>query len=385
MDMASRSTQSTGTRKMIVSMTLVGHERSFYYTPDGKRREENWGPAIAYFPDGQKIISGSRDGTTRLWDLQAGKEIEDARVISEQDVDVVAVSSDGRWVVTGGLGGVHKVKTNEVKTGSVKTFGYHSRGITCIDISMNSKLLASGSRDSTGAVRIWSLDTGELVAGPFDTVGSPGGVGAVRFSHDSRKLAVRSQYESWLEVWDIQAQKLDNKVRKPSSYMGPWPHVPVFWTTKDRTIVTTFCFTDGNDDPAKTIYQFDSSTLETVGTPFEGHIDLITGLALSNDSTLLASASLDGIKLWAFESRQLLASFDVTATRCLVLSPDSRKLAYTTFNDSQKIHICDVPSDILTNVLPGQEALTTSVCTHPCLSISRASISSTGTSKVTCW
>ncbi|KAJ8592448.1 WD40 repeat-like protein, partial [Rhizopogon salebrosus TDB-379] len=166
--------------------------------------------------------------------------------------------------------------------------------IACIDISMDSKLLASGFWD--GTVRIWSLDTGELVAGPFD--GFPSGVEAVRFSHDSRKLAVKS--ESHLEVWDIQAQKLDNKVRKRDGLC--WPPVPVFWTTKDRTIVATFCFTESDNDPVKTIYEFNSSTLETVGTPFEGHTYRVTALALSNDSTLLASASIDGIKLWAFES-----------------------------------------------------------------------------------
>ncbi|KAJ8582341.1 hypothetical protein M405DRAFT_937838 [Rhizopogon salebrosus TDB-379] len=149
MDMASISMRSTGTRKMIVGMTLVGHERTFYDMPNGERIEYSQGPAIAYFPDGQKIISGSADKTTRLWDLQAGKEIEDARVVSEQDVNVVAVSSNGRWVVTAGvLGGVHKVKANEVKTGSVKTFEGHSRGITCTDISMDSKLLASGFFDA---------------------------------------------------------------------------------------------------------------------------------------------------------------------------------------------------------------------------------------------
>jgi WD40 repeat protein len=144
---------------MIVGMTLVGHERTFYHTSDGERREYNSGPTIAYFPDGQKIISGSADKTTRLWDLQAGKEIEEARVVCEQKVDGVAESSNGRWVVTGG---VHKVKVNEVKTGSVKIFGGHLRGIICIDISMDSKLLASGSLD--GTARIWSLDIGELVA-----------------------------------------------------------------------------------------------------------------------------------------------------------------------------------------------------------------------------
>ncbi|KAJ8586681.1 WD40 repeat-like protein [Rhizopogon salebrosus TDB-379] len=213
---------------------------------------------------------------------------------------------------------------------------------------MDNKLLASGSWN--GIARIWSLDTGELVAGPLDSVAFPGPVVAVRFSHDSRKLAVKSH--SYLGVWDIQAQKLDNKVRKPS----------MFWTTKDRTIVAAFCscLITEDDDPA-TIYEFDSSTLETVGTSFEGHTDHVSGLALSNDSALLASASYDRtIKLWAFESRQLLASFDDTAADYIVLSPDSRTLAYTTFDDSHKIHICDVPSDILTNVLPGQEALATS-------------------------
>jgi WD40 repeat protein len=203
---------------------------------------------------------------------------------------------------------VHKVKANEVKTGSVKTFEGHSAGITCIDISMDSKLLASGSRDRT--VRIWSLNTGELVAGPFDSVDFPDAVGAVRFSHDSRKLAVKSQCN--LEVWDIQAHKLDNKVRKPTSY--PWPCVPVFWTTKDRTIVAAFfLITDSNDDPANTIYEFESSTLKAVGAPFEGYTRQVTNLALSNDSTLLAGASFNSIKLWAFESRQLIASFDDTA------------------------------------------------------------------------
>ena len=136
---------------MIAGMTLVGHGRSFYYM-DGERKEDKRGPTIAYFPDGQKIISGSTDKTTRLWDLQAGKEIEQARVVGEQEVDAVAVSSDGRWVVTAG-GMMHKVKVNEVKT--VKTLDGHSRGTTCIDISMDSKLLASGSWEAWTPANSW--------------------------------------------------------------------------------------------------------------------------------------------------------------------------------------------------------------------------------------
>jgi WD40 repeat protein len=105
-------------------------------------------------------------------------------------------------------------------------------------------------------------------------------------------------------------------------------------------------------DAAKTIYEFDASTLETVGTPFEGHTMRVTGLALSFDGALLASASPydNTIKLWAFESRELLASFDVQNPSNLILSPDSHKLAYTTYTDTYKDHricICDTPPDIL--------------------------------------
>jgi WD40 repeat protein len=175
---------------------------------------------------------------------------------------------------------------------------------------------------------------------------------------------------SWRPIWDIQAQKLDNKVGKRRGL--PWlPHVPVFWTTKDRTIVAAFCFTDGDNDPAKTIYEFDSSTLETVGTSFEGHTGHVSGLALSNDSTLLASASFDStIKLWAFESHQLIASFHDTAACHVVFSPDSHKLAYTTFGQGpHKIYICDIPPDILASVWPAQEAVKVCICPHTSTSL----------------
>ncbi|KAG2742759.1 hypothetical protein P692DRAFT_20879290, partial [Suillus brevipes Sb2] len=72
----------------------------------------------------------------------------------------------------------------------------------------------------------------------------------------------------------------------------------------------------------------------------------------STDVALLASSSHDdtiNLKLWAFESRQLLASFDVQNPWVLILSPDSRKLAYTTLHPTftdYRICICDTPPDI---------------------------------------
>ncbi|KAG1799039.1 uncharacterized protein HD556DRAFT_169289 [Suillus plorans] len=99
-----------------------------------------------------------------------------------------------------------------------------------------------------------------------------------------------------------------------------------------------------------TIYEYDASTLKTVGDSFQGHTDLIRNLALSFDCLLLASASDDNtIKLWSFESRQLLASFDVQAPFTLILSPDSHQLAYTTL-DEARIYVCDIPANIFASI-----------------------------------
>ncbi|KAG2069341.1 WD40 repeat-like protein [Suillus decipiens] len=301
--------------------------------------------SISYFPDGRRMISGSWDKTAWQWDLQSGKEIEEARNVCERGIWAVAVSRDGRWAITGGGGLGHgELKVSEVKTGIVKLFEGHSRGISCIEISPDSKFFVSGSWDRT--TRIWSLGTGELVAGPFESIDW---VGGARFSPDSKKLAVKSEAGKCLEVWDIHTETLDVRVGEFGE--TPFASAPVFWTNRNKTIVASFTFTL---DDATTIYEFNALTLETVGAPFEAHTKIVRGLALSLDSALLASAADDNtIKLWAFESRQLLASFNVRTPETLILSPDSSQLAYTT---GCKIHICNTPLDVLASIGRALEA-----------------------------
>jgi WD40 repeat protein len=309
-------------------MTLEGHEEIVQ--------------SMHYFPDGKRMITGSYDKTTMQWDMHTGKEIEKARDVCEWEVRAVAVSRDGRWVITAGGDNKHgELKACEIETGIVKTFKGHSQWINRIDVYADSTLFASGSEDRT--TRIWSLDTGKLVAGPFK---SPDCVGAVRFSRDSKKLAVNSHVGKCLEVWNVQTQTLEKRVGQSGE--GDCLCPPVLWTNKE-TILTVFSFTITEED-ATTIYEFDASTLETVGTPFKGHTRTISGLVLSFDGALVASASDDDtIKLWAFESRQLLASFHVQLGYLspLILSPDSGQLTYA---NGSNIYVCNTPPDILTSL-----------------------------------
>jgi WD40 repeat protein len=342
--MAFSSTHPGGTtNKLILTpvKTLEGHEPwepMLPATRNGHRIDCKSVSYISYFPDDRQMISGSHDQTTRRWDLREGKEIEETRRVYEYDIEAVGVSRNGRWIVTAGGDYSGGLEVSEVATGIVRV-SHKGYWISYIDISADSMLLAGGSLNAMAW--IWSLDTGNLLAGPFKF--GDNYLGTLRFSADSQKLAVLGS--RCLQVWDVQAQKLDVQTSAHNNAMHAC--LPVFWTTKDKSIIAVFRF-PANDYDA--IYEFDASTLKTVGAPFKAHAGFIRSLAFSSDHVLLASSCFQTINLWAFKSRQLLASFDLKhAIFTLVLSPNSRQLAYTTANDCN-IYICNIPANILASI-----------------------------------
>jgi WD40 repeat protein len=60
--------------------------------------------AVAFTPDGKTLVSGSADGTVRLWDALTGKQRRSFEVSGDQ-VGAVACSPDGRWVAAGDYSG----------------------------------------------------------------------------------------------------------------------------------------------------------------------------------------------------------------------------------------------------------------------------------------
>ncbi|KAG2749256.1 WD40 repeat-like protein, partial [Suillus brevipes Sb2] len=192
--------------------------------------------ALACSPSGDRIASGWHKRIICIWDTKTDKRIvgPEARGVRKETVILVVVSRDGRWVLTGGGSRyLAELKACEVETGIVKTFEGHSDWITCIDISADNTRLVSGSLDKTGW--IWSSEAGRLVAGPFESVDK---VGMVRFSPNSKKLAVKSDWATCLEVCrDVESQKLEIRlgIARMATIFAP---SPVFWDNNRSAIDT---------------------------------------------------------------------------------------------------------------------------------------------------
>nr|MBA3751644.1 hypothetical protein [Candidatus Dependentiae bacterium] len=74
--------------------------------------------SVAFSPDGKTVLTGSNDGTARLWDIKTGEQLKEL-IQPELPVRSVAFSPDGTMIAIGLMieGGVVLWKRSE-DTGS---------------------------------------------------------------------------------------------------------------------------------------------------------------------------------------------------------------------------------------------------------------------------
>ena len=110
---------------------------------------------VAVLPDGN-FVSGSNDGTLRLWNTNTGETI---RTFGEHlnAVTCVAVLPDGNFVSGSRDTTLHLWNTN---TGHIRMFRGHTNTVSCIAVLPNGNIV-SGSED--GTLRLWNTNTGKVI------------------------------------------------------------------------------------------------------------------------------------------------------------------------------------------------------------------------------
>lgn len=113
-----------------------------------------------FTPDGRHVLTGSKDGTVKLWETETGKEVKTFR--GQGRVTDVVISEDGRYVVIGNDNFVDNLNLWEISSGGkVRSFPIEVlNGPPAVFCDNDRRLVAGGK---AGLLRLWDIESGEIV------------------------------------------------------------------------------------------------------------------------------------------------------------------------------------------------------------------------------
>ncbi|HBZ30896.1 MAG TPA: hypothetical protein DEO56_09945, partial [Nitrosomonas nitrosa] len=159
----------------------------------------DWVYSVAFSPDGNRILSGGKDGALRMWDVQTGKQIGKPLIGHEASILSVAFSSDGRRIVSGSLDNTLRLWDAQTGMPIREPLTGHVHDVLSVAFSPDGRRIVSGSRDNT--LRLWDAQTGMPIGEPL--TGHGDSVYSVAFSPDGRRIVSGSR-DNTLRLWEAQ-------------------------------------------------------------------------------------------------------------------------------------------------------------------------------------
>ncbi|KAG1781094.1 quinon protein alcohol dehydrogenase-like superfamily [Suillus placidus] len=240
---------------------------------------------ILGLPDKRQTITGSGDGSLRVWDLESGKQVGNAWKDEGSEFKAVlalALSPDGKTIASGGQGGT--VRLWNIDTGKlIKKWTGDTDIVQSVGWSPDGCRVVNGSFN--GAVRVWDVRSGETVLGAIET-GQGNIVWAVRYSPDGKRIATGAD---GLQIWDANTGKLLKTLGITVACLA--------WASGGSLLIV------GSLNKIRT---FDTNTWTEIAV-LDGHERLVSAISLSPNERVLASVSDDSTaRLWNLKSNQLI-------------------------------------------------------------------------------
>lgn len=185
-----------------------------------KEGHEYLATSAAFLPDGRRIITSAGDGTVRIWDQNTGGQLH--RLRDTGTLGTLAVSPDGRWLLTGSkTTDVHLWRLDDLSA-SPQLLGGHKGDVAAaafspLDDSSQSKIVTG---DVLGNVWLWNLETrsGAVRAEGQLTGHSSGyGITGIEFTPDGRRVFSASQDHTVLVHDAITRERASLVLRHPGS------------------------------------------------------------------------------------------------------------------------------------------------------------------------
>ena len=242
--------------------------------------------SVAFSPRGNVVATGAEDTKVRLWDVATHRQIGAPLNGHDGEINAVAFSPDGKILATGGAddGVVRLWDVASHRQIGASLLG-HSGVVNSVAFSPDGKTLASGAAD--GTVRLWGVASHRQIG--VSLLGHSGVVYSVAFSHDGKILASGTA-DGIIRLWDVTSRQMT----------GAWPiNSPVFNLafSHDGKLLAS-----GNLDDKTQLWSV--ATRQPIGNPLIGY-----ALAFSPDGKTLATGSYSHIiRLWDVLSRTGIAA-----------------------------------------------------------------------------
>ena len=299
--------------------------------------------AAAWSPDGRRIASSSHDQTVRVWDAGTGAEL---LVLQghEHRVETVAWSPNGLRIASGSRDG--GIRLWDAQTGAqLAELSGHEDWVQSLAWSPEGTLLASGSGDHT--LRLWD-EAGDCVG---VLRGHTDWVEGLAWSPDGRQLVSGSR-DRTVRLWDTvrQVQRI--------VYTGHDDYVwAVAWSPGADLIVST------SRDCTARLW---STQAETSVAVLRGHRDWVTSASWSPDGRRVATAGRDAtVRIWDPAPSQADTVFRGHGdwVRALAWSPDGGRVS--TGSRDRTVQVWDAASGEVLALFPEHTAPVRSVCWSP--------------------
>jgi WD40 repeat protein len=326
--------------------------------------------AVAVTPDGRWVVSASGDWTLKIWDLASDQALVSGEAVAtlyghEGWVYTMALTSDGRRAVSGAEDGTLRVwdlALSEALTSSqgMATWRGHGEWVSHVAVAPDGQSAASHSAD--GELKIWDLAIGEEVAA---LPGQPGHsvMGAVALTPDGWR-AVESFDHRTLGVWDISAL-LDTSLDRVEELAVLRGH--------EGTVYSVAMTPDGrravSGDHEGMLKVWDLTTGQALAT-LRGHTGAVYAVAVTPDGRRAVSGSSEGtVRAWdlacAIGTGQELATLrgHEASVYAVAVTPDGRKAV--SGSSDRTLRVCNLATGEELAVLRGHEDLVGAVAVTP--------------------
>ncbi|MFV8750757.1 KGGVGR-motif variant AAA ATPase [Nannocystaceae bacterium ST9] len=264
------------------------------------------------------LATANDDRITRVWDLQLGRELLQLSTTKTTVTALALVRGQaGRRgaIVTAGREGPTRLVDLDDQT--ITELADAATNVLALAVSPDGNTIAGG--DPRGVVHVWNRE-GEPLA---TLTGPAAGVEALAFSSDGKRLA--SGQDRTIVVWELATR---TELRR---FEGHLSSVKSLAFSPDGTWIAS---TSG--DKVARLWTLDGSESRTL----EGHLAPLTKLAFSPDGSRLVTASEDstaGVWALATGTLELALRGHASAIRSVAFSPDGASIVTASDDASARI------------------------------------------------